>query len=207
MEVLHMDKEALVDGIIALEWRAFDQVKNEGGRADCQDDFQTFNIMRKSQYLTWNEELLGSWYQDLSDAAEQGYNLITYKYGYMMESTAPEKFAEIKDKMPAVSDQKRKVIDQIAAIQVAWMEEFAAEYPKLSGNARSIHTSEDNLYNTSAETYLRGELMTYSDATLTLYGRFVVALSRENKNLSRMTMENTVHLYGYESLEQAEKLL
>lgn len=202
-----MDKEALVDGIIALEWRAFDQVKNEGGRADCQDDFQTFNIMRKSQYLTWNEELLGSWYQDLSDAAEQGYNLITYKYGYMMESTAPEKFAEIKDKMPAVSDQKRKVIDQIAAIQVAWMEEFAAEYPKLSGNARSIHTSEDNLYNTSAETYLRGELMTYSDATLTLYGRFVVALSKENKNLSRMTMENTVHLYGYESLEQAEKLL
>jgi hypothetical protein len=202
-----MDKEALVDGIIALEWRAFDQVKNEGGRADCQDDFQTFNIMRKSQYLTWNEELLGSWYQDLSDAAEQGYNLITYKYGYMMESTAPEKFAEIKDKMPAVSDQKRKIIDQIAAIQVAWMEEFAAEYPKLSGNARSIHTSEDNLYNTSAETYLRGELMTYSDATLTLYGRFVVALSKENKNLSRMTMENTVHLYGYESLEQAEKLL
>jgi hypothetical protein len=87
------------------------------------------------------------------------------------------------------------------------MEEFAAEYPKLSGNARSIHTSEDNLYNTSAETYLRGELMTYSDATLTLYGRFVVALSKENKNLSRMTMENTVHLYGYESLEQAEKLL
>lgn len=202
-----MDKEALVDGIIALEWRAFDQVKNEGGRADCQDDFQTFNIMRKSQYLTWNEELLGSWYQDLSDAAEQGYNLITYKYGYMMESTAPEKFAEIKDKMPAVSDQKRKIIDQIAAIQVAWMEEFAAEYPKLSGNARSIHTSEDNLYNTSAETYLRGELMTYSDATLTLYGRFVVTLSKENKNLSRMTMENTVHLYGYESLEQAEKLL
>ena len=26
--------------IDALEWKQFDRVKNEGGRADCQDDFE-----------------------------------------------------------------------------------------------------------------------------------------------------------------------
>ena len=44
----NMDKETLVEKIVNLEWEAFDQVDNEGGRADCQDDFQTFSIMRKS---------------------------------------------------------------------------------------------------------------------------------------------------------------
>ncbi|NTV77567.1 MAG: DUF4125 family protein, partial [Clostridiales bacterium] len=53
-----------VEQIVALEWAAFDLVKNEGGRADCQNDWNTFSIMRKSQYLTWNKELLRSYIQD-----------------------------------------------------------------------------------------------------------------------------------------------
>ena len=44
-------KRELVDAVVALEWKAFDKVKNLGGRADCQDDWNTFQIMRKSQYL------------------------------------------------------------------------------------------------------------------------------------------------------------
>ncbi len=199
-----MNKLELVESIVKLEWEAFDKVKNEGGRADCQNDFETFNIMRKSQYLNWEEELLESWRDDLLDAKAVGANLITYKYGYMMESTAPAEFEKIKDSMPAVSDAKRAIIDQIVAISVGWMEEFAKEYPKLAGNARSIHTAEDNMYNTSSETYLRGELMTYSDKTLVLYGRFIAALASEGKNLNRMAMEKTVELYGYQSLDDAE---
>lgn len=202
-----MDKDVLIDEIVKMEWTAFDKVKNEGGRADCQDDWQTFSIMRKSQYMTWNETLLASWHQDLAEAEKAEVNLITYKYGYMMESTAPDKFAEIRDKMPAISVEKRKIIEQIVAIQVGWMEEFASEYPRLAGNARSIHTSEDNMYNTSAETYLRGELMTYSDKTLILYGRFIAELAAADKNLNRLTMENTVKLYGYETLEDAERVM
>jgi hypothetical protein len=46
--------------------------------------------------------------------------------------------------------------------------------------------------------------MTYSDETVKIYGGFVLELLKENKNLNRMIMENTVHLYGYESLETAE---
>lgn len=202
-----MEREILIDEIVKMEWKAFDKVKNEGGRADCQDDWETFSIMRKSQYMTWNEELLASWHQDLMEAEEADVNLITYKYGYMMESTAPDRFAEIKNNMPEISLEKRQIINQITAIQVGWMEEFAAEYPRLAGNARSIHTSEDNRYNTSAETYLRGELMTYSDRTLILYGRFIAALASAGKNLNRLTMENTVKLYGYETLEDAERVI
>ena len=199
-----MDKGKLIEQIISLEWSAFDKVNNEGGRADCQDDFNTFQIMRKSQYMTWGKELLESWRQDLIAARDSGNNLITYKYGYMMESTAPEKFAIIKDQMPVVSQEKRNLIDQIVEIQVGWMEEFASKYPKLAANSRSVHTIDDNMYNTSAETYLRGELMTYSDGTLKLYGSMVVELAKSGKNLTLMIMENTVHLYGYQSLETAE---
>ena len=77
----------------------------------------------------------------------------------------------------------------------------------MAGNARSIRTSEDKVFNTSYETYLRGELGTYSEKMLMLYGRFVAQLAKEGKNLAKMTMENTAKLYGYESLELAEKSL
>ena len=85
------------------------------------------------------------------------------------------------------------------------MEEFAAEYPKLASNARSVHTVEDNLYNTSYETYLRGEVSTYSDKMLELYGRYVVSYARDGKNLTYDIMSNSVHMYGYDSLEAAEQ--
>ena len=82
------------------------------------------------------------------------------------------------------------------------MEKFAQEFPIVAGNARVIHTSEDTFFRTSYETYLRGELLTYSDDTLKLYGQFIVSLARENKDLAKMIMENTAHMYGYEDLSQ-----
>lgn len=200
-------KKALINELVTLEWEAFDKVDNEGGRADCQDDFGTFSIMRTSQYDTWTEEMLKSYIHDFHAANEKGWNLITEKYGRMMETTAPLEYAKIRDSLPPVPDMKKEIIEEIVKIQVGWMEEFAEKYPKAAGNARSIHTSEDNRYNTSYETYLRGELSTYSDETLDLYGRFVAKLFEENKNLAEMTMRNTALLYGYESLEDLEAKL
>lgn len=200
-------KEEYIEKIVAEEWAFFDKVENEGGRAGCQDDYETFSIMRRSQYMTWPKELLASYLNDLEVAKSVGENLITYKYGYMMESTSPEEFAKLKDKLPEVEPERRALIDQIVAIQVGWMEEFAKNYPRLAAQSRSIHTSEDTQWNTSAETYLRGELLTYSDDTLKMYGQFVVSLAREGKNLNAMTMENTAHLYGYDDLADAEEKL
>ena len=41
--------EELVRRIAKTEFEAFDKVKNEGGRASCQNDWPTFSVMRKSQ--------------------------------------------------------------------------------------------------------------------------------------------------------------
>lgn len=202
-----MDKETLVDKIVELEWKAFDKVDNLGGRADCQNDWNTFSVMRKSQYLAWEEALLESFYIDFTEANERGWNLITEKYARMMESTVPEEYDELKSKLPVCSEQKCAIVAQIVQIQVQWMEEFAKEYPNMAENARSIHATEDTPYNTSYETYLKGELLTYSDRTLGLYGKWIVKLNEENKNLAEMIMRNTALAYGYESLEAAEQAL
>ena len=199
--------DKLVDEIVKLEWETFDKVQNEGGRASCQDDFFTFSIMRKSQYMTWNQELLESYLEDIKAANDVGWNLITEKYGRMMASTVPWKWDEIKDNFPKISEEKHAIIEAIVEIQVGWMEEFANKYPRAATNARSIHTSEDMEYNTSYETYLRGEVSTYSDETLKLYGAFIADLAKRGENLAFLTMLNTAKLYGYESLDAMEKSL
>ena len=199
--------EELSERIARKEFEAFDKVKNEGGRADCQDDWFTFSIMRKSQYLTWDETMLRQYYYDFCREYERGHNLIEEKYGRMMESTAPEEYEKIKDNFPAVSQEKRGIVEKIAGLQVAWMEDFARRYPMLAGNARRIHTWEDDAGNTSYETYLRGELLTYSDKMLELYGRYIVAHAQgpHARNLAEEIMEHSVLMYGYESLQEAEE--
>ena len=197
--------EELAEEIARLEFKAFDKVKNEGGRASCQNDWPTFSIMRKSQYLTWNRTMLQQYLYDFHREYSLGHNLIEEKYGRMMESTAPEQYAQIKHHFPELSEEKRAIIEQICNIQVGWMEEFAAAYPALADNARSIHSYEDNPFDTSYETYLRGELGTYSDKMLELYGRYIVEYARNEKNLARDIMGNSTRMYGYESIEEAEQ--
>jgi len=200
-----MTDDELVNTIAKTEFAAFDKVQNEGGRASCQNNWPVFSVMRKSQYLTWNRTMLLQYLYDFVREYEIGHNLITEKYGRMMESTAPLQYEEIKDNFPELSESKKAVIEQIVALQMQMLEAFGEEYPNLAGNARSFHTYEDNYMNTSYETYLRGEISTYSDKMLQLYGRFVVQCHLEGKNIARMTIENTAKLYGYKNLEQMEK--
>ena len=197
--------QELVEKIAKLEFEAFDKVHNEGGRASCQNDWFTFSIMRKSQYQTWNRTMLMQYLYDFHREYTLGHNLIEEKYGRMMESTAPEKYEEIKGHFPELTEEKKSIIEQICGMQVGWMEEFAGEYPALADNSRSIHTTEDNPFNTSYETYLRGELGTYSDKMLELYGRYIVDYARNNRNLAYDIMLNNVKMYGYGSLEEAEQ--
>lgn len=199
------DEEALAEDIARLEFEAFDKVQNEGGRASCQNDWFTFSIMRTSQYLTWNKTMLLQYLYDFHREYERGHNLITEKYGRMMESTAPERYDEIKNHFPELTEEKKSIIRQICGLQVQWMEEFAVRYPGLANQARSIHTYEDDPYNTSYETYLRGELGTYSDKMLELYGRYIVKYAGEGRNPVFDIMGNSVRMYGYRDLEEAEK--
>lgn len=206
-ENMDKKKEDLVEEIVKLEWEAFDKVENEGGRASCQNNFPTFSIMRKSQYLAWEDEMLTQYLSDFKEADLRGWNLITEKYARMMESTAPEKYEGLKENLPFLSDEKKAIIEEIVKVQVGWMEEFAVQYPKMAQNARTIHTYEDSEYDTSYETYLRGEISTYSDTMLLLYGRFIAELAQKGENLAERIMTNTALLYGYGSLKEAEDAL
>lgn len=194
----------IIEQIVEMEWEMFQNVRNTGGRAACQDDFETFDVMRKSQFLTWDLPLLESYWQDLQEGKAQGRNLVMEKYAYMMESTAPKEYEAIATGLPKISEEKQAMVEQIVAIQVGWREEFAEKYPHLSGQARIIHTSEDTLYDISFETYLRGELKTYSMQTLVLYGRRIVEFVQEQKNMTEEIMRYTTAFYGYKTLEDAE---
>lgn len=203
----NMSGENTIQRIVELEWKMFDKVKNEGGRADCQDDWNTFSLMRKSQYMAWDEALLESYLKDLEIAESKGWNMIMEKYARMMKTTAPTRYEELAPELPVITEDRIAIQENIIAIQVAWMEEFAEKYPKMAGNSRSIRTATDNPYNTSYETYLRGELSTYSERTFVLYGRFIAAMYNSGKNLAYEIMTNTAKLYGYDSVEDAENKL
>lgn len=196
--------EELVDRIVKLEFEAFDKVKNEGGRAYCQNDWPTFSVMRKSQYLTWNRTMLLQYLYDFDREYRRGHNLITEKYARMMESTTPERFQEMAENFPQLTEQQKAIIDQLVAVQMNMMEAFAEEHPKVAGNARNLHTYEDNIVDTSYETYLRGEISTYSDKMLQLYGQHVVQCVANGVNIAKETISNTARLYGYEDLEKFE---
>lgn len=200
-----LSREEKIDLVVQTEWKMFDRVQNEGGRASCQNNWPTFRIMRRSQYMTWTEELLSEYIWHLNQCSLAGRNLITEKYGRMMESTAPKAYERVKDAFPVLSEERIALQEAIISIQVNWMEEFSKKYPYMADNARSIHTGEDSVYNTSYETYLRGEISTYSEDLISMYGAFVAGLAKENKNLAYETMTNTAKLYGYGSVEEAEE--
>ena len=196
---------SVIEKIIKLEWNQFQAVHNEGGRASCQDDRETFDIMRGSQFAVWPQNLLASNKEDLEEANASGRNLLAEKYLWMMQSTYPEGFEAQKAFLPEKSYARERLEEQIVARQVRWMEEYAAKYPYLAGGGRAIHTSEDTPYDTSFETYLRGELSIYSAQTLDLYARWTEELEREGVNMSVEVMKETVARYGYKDIQAAEE--
>ncbi len=187
------------------EWEQFQQVQNEGGRASCQDDPDTFFRMRRSQFAPWPEELVDAYAADLRSARAVGRNLLTEKYAWMMERTAPERFRRISPLLPPPSELSERLIERVVELQLPWMEEYREKYPRLSAGNRPTRSSQDGPWSASFETYLRGELHTYSERTLLLYLDFLKELKAEGKNLSLLIMESTVRSYGYRDLEDAEK--
>lgn len=76
--------EELAGEITQREWKMFHSTQNIGGQASCQNDWETFEIMRKSQWETCNKAVLESYLTDLIKAESAGYNILTEKYARMM---------------------------------------------------------------------------------------------------------------------------
>lgn len=196
-------KTELIDQIIKLEWGMFTTAQNNGGRASCQDDWETFEIMRRSQHLVWAMDTLSSYRQDLETARGLGMNLVAFKYGYMMRVTFPEEYEAIKDRLPAVSPGKRELVEAICGIFGGWSAEKAEKYPLVSGMGRPLTSAQGGRW-AAIDNYLYSELLTYSEPTLALCLRDTEAARDRGENLSVKIVENTAHLYGYPDLDTLE---
>lgn len=199
------DQAHKAENIVRHEWTQFQQVNNEGGRANCQGNWPTFHQMRISQFLTWRIDLLDSYAKDLDDADAEGRNLLTEKYARMMESTEPERYhTELEPVLPKLEPERVKAQEEVIKRQVAWSKDFRERFPKLGQAMRVLTTDEDQIGVTSFETYLRGELGTYSNITFSKYAQMILDLANADVNLTEETVYLTVTMGGFEDLDEAE---
>ena len=200
--------ETVLDEIISIEWNMFQNTQNIGGRASCQDDPDTFYIMRASQYANWTEEMLTVWIDFLHQCETSGRNLVTEKYGYMMQYTDLHYFNKhVKHHLPVVPLAHYRLINIIVEALIGWEKEFAAAFPMLSRMGRPITSEGDASGFTSMETYARGELETYPLQLLELYATYVKQLKEGGQSLAMMNQLTMVQLYGYDTIEEAEASL
>jgi len=193
-----------VRAILDIEWEMFSTTKNEGEKAACQENKPQFTVMRAAQFSSWDEELHISYLNDLKAARESGRNLMAEKYAYMMESTSPDEYNKIKHLLPPVTGEKEALVKPLVEQTVIWAEELHKDYPKLASCGRPIYKSYDNARVTSAETYHRGEALTYGERTLSLLGSRYRDAAAEGRNLYMEILKETILLMGYNSLEEAE---
>ncbi len=123
----------------------------------------------------------------------------------MMQWTHPDEFEQIRGSLPSVSAEQKKLAEEIIAINLPWEEECSRLYPNVRSGGRPIHSSEDNACITSFETYLRGELYTYSEDTLSLLARDVRKAKKEGRNLAVANLDFEAQEYGFASAEALEK--
>lgn len=161
-----MNKEILITDVVSNEWEMFTNTNNIGRRSSCQDQKGNFIASRAAYWNIFDEQVLSSYLNDLSNAKSNKINLAAQKYGYMMESTDPDYFKTIKHLLVPVNDKKLKLVDSIMLIYMKWEESLISS--SLDNKNRVLYKQYDSKYNTSVETYMRGELTSYSEETLSL---------------------------------------
>jgi len=197
----------LVENIVNIEWGMFSATQNLGGQASCQQDKRQFEAMRKAQFLGWDGDSLSCYFEDLQRAQSVGENLVTLKYAYMMKSTDPAGYKAMEKRLPKISHEKEKVVEELVEFTIAWCEAFALRYPKVASMGRALRSSEDSLFSTSVETYSRGELSSYGMSTLLALKNHYASLRKAGINLHEQTVEREMQLMGAGALADIEKRL
>ena len=200
-----MTANEMKEKIIAKEWLMFQETENAGGRASCQDNYPAFEGMRMGQFDAWSDDVLTAYLEDVTLAESEGRNLIAEKYLRMMEETHPAEYEMQKDLLPPTSVSQYKVAAEICEIILRQSAVMMQKYPIVAAAGRPLHKGEVGKLGTSIETYQMGELMTYSEKTLTALLARVRALESEGVSYSEKILENSVKFYGYTSLDQAEE--
>ena len=196
-----MEKEKLIEEILEKEWAYFSKLNNIGGRAACQDNREDFIIMRKSQWETFNEETLLSYLEDLNSKN----NPLFQKYVQMMKYNSPQEYEKVKDILESPSKNKITLVEKIMSIYMEWEEEFFKKYPIFSSMGRPLYSKDDDNIETSIETYLRGELLSYSKKTLEFYLKYILEMKEKNKNLAIKNMDNLASMQGFKNSDEVEE--
>jgi hypothetical protein len=100
-----------------------------------------------------------------------------------------------------------ELVERIVVIVLEWEKELSEKYPNILKRGRPLFSAEDTAFATSFETYLKGELITYSRKTLELYLANVLQQKSENINGSEITHAHTIKQYGFKSLKEANEKL
>ncbi|SHH49189.1 Protein of unknown function [Sporobacter termitidis DSM 10068] len=194
----------IIGKIVSLEWEMFQSVNEGGPRAPCQEDRETFSGMRRAQFEAWPPEACASYFDDLTNAMLDGRNLVAEKYIHMMKNTAPAQYETLVGTIPRPDAAQTRLAREISGRLLTQTAVLHETYPRVSGAGRPLRAVQDFSGVISIETYQLGELLTYSEKTLSLLKAHLLALERAGRALARDILENTVRYYGYETLESAE---
>jgi hypothetical protein len=192
-----MKRADLVEEILSIELEMFLSVPTER-KSPCQDHPESFKLHRQSQFSAWSDRTLASYLSDLREAKGQGRNLMTHKYA-RMQGLIPEAHGGAND--------SARIVDDIVRIHFGWQEEMFRKYPAFMSGARPIGSGEDTGRATSFETYLRGELDSYSERTLELLKADMLSMRERGLNMSEEVYEHLVRRLGYSSLAETERTL
>lgn len=184
------DKSECIDEILQRELKMFTSV-NARGPAPCRSNPEGFILHRRAQFSVWSSETLTSYLNDLKTAENEDKNLMTLKYARMEGIIDPL--------------NENPLIDEIVAMEYEWQKEALTRYPAVLGGARPLSSGDDSAWATSFETYLRGELETYSDETLRLLHNDLLQMKGKEANYSLEVYDYLMRSMGYESLDEAEE--
>lgn len=203
-----MEKNEIVEEIVNIEWYFFKNTKNTDGIAECQLNDEEFFIMRKGQWLCYPLKVLQSYLQDLYQALDENRNLVFEKYLYMMKNTEPLEYEKLKNILKVYETRAHEVLrNDITKIYMEMAKDFYNKYPNFSNNCRPLYKKDDELERASLETYLMGELYTYSPKTLMFLLDYIKELKQENKNIVYIVNSKVIELKNMNSIEIVEQYL
>jgi len=186
------EKDNIIEAILEIELQMFLTV-NPMQTSGCQEYPESFKLHRRAQFARWSLESLASYLDDLHQAQEHGDNLMRRKYARMQGLLPPAAGCP--------------VLEEIVRLKMDWQRAMFRTYPAVMSGARPLTDESAQAQMTSFETYARGELETYSERTLGLLHRDLLAMQARGESLSEMVYDYLVRASGYASLEEAERKL
>lgn len=184
-------KKRLISAILDIELAMFLDVPSTD-QCKCKEEPNGLRIHRKAQFMTWSINTLGSYLHDLETARHAGLNLMYQKYAIM------------NLKMKGRSGDH--ILERILDLQLEWQRAVMEKYPNIMRLARPLSSSADTDDCTSFETYLRGELETYSQNTLKFLYEDMIIKYDQGINMSEEIYSFLAIDMGYSSLQEAEMM-